>query len=207
MPTHNDKYQVRMFYALPDGVEAENVWGYALADPAPDNPSNADILAAISARQTAYLAYLSPWLADVVTVTYTQVDRVEWNVDFWETVEHLGTIAHNVTGSEVTEMLPHGVAAVITAYTSHPRVRCRKFFPGLAEGDCSGSTLLPALQTDLTSMAALWLTGIVVTGAAKLYAQALSVSGAYAGTVSPLVAAAISPIMGYQRRRKPGVGS
>lgn len=191
----------------PSLVVAQNVFHYQLDDSVPDNPTNAQILTAIDTEMTALYQTVDQLIHSNYSFDEAKVDRVEWNVDVWETVESLGIVDLSVAGTAVGGAAPHGVAVTLTGDTSRPQSRARKFIPGFSEGEMADSTLSGTVLTALALFALEWLSGPVVTGSATLEPAIASQSGPTAGTIFLIVSAAANAITGYQRRRKPGVGA
>lgn len=208
-PTDGDIYKVVVNIELPSLVMAQNVYAWELSDPTPDNPTNTNIMDALELKLTSMYEDLDSQLADDVYVDDFEVDKVEWNdtLKYWETVESLGSEVLAVPGTNVDDSAPHGCACVVTADTSWPKTRARKFIPGVAEGAFTDSTLDGATLTALAAYVVEWLTDRVVVGDADLLPVVLAASGTKEGQALGLLAAGASAIVGYQRRRKPGVGS
>lgn len=191
---------------LPDLVIAQNVYHWQLNDPTPDNPSNAQIVSALDTRLDDMYSQIDDAIINTAQVSDFRVERVEWNVDLWETVENVGIGDLNLTGLLAGAGLPHGCAATVTAYTSRPQTRGRKFFPAFYEAGAADSTWTGTVLGWMTQYALSWLTDQVVVGSAELVPVVVGQSGPSAGLIYPLIATAINAIVGYQRRRKPGVG-
>ena len=191
----------------PDLVICQNVYYWQLSDPTPDNPSNAQIITALDTRLDDMY---SRW-DDAMTAAYEAsdftVERIAWDGSLWETVENVGAGDINLVGQAAVGVgAPHGVAATITAQTSRPQTRARKFLPGLAEGNITDSTLNGTILGYIAQFIVSWLTDQLVVGSAELIPVVVGQSGPSAGLVYLLLSAAANGISGYQRRRKPGVG-
>lgn len=191
----------------PQTVICQNVFYWQMDDPTPDSPSNSAVLTAVDIKLSAMAADIAAYLNNAYEYDEVKVDRVEWNVDFWETVENIGVASITQVGGSAIDACPHGVAATITADTTRPQTRARKFLPGIPENELEDSTLSGALITALTAYILEWLTNKVVLGDAELVPVVLGGSGASAGLIYALISAGINGISGYQRRRKPGVGA
>lgn len=209
MAVDGDIFKVVVLIDLPTTVIAQNVYAWKLSDPTAEEPTNAAILAVLDSKITAMYTDIASQVSDAVLFDDIEVDRVEWNaVDkFWETVESLGQEAIAVAGTNVDDAMPHGVAATVTGYTTWPKTRARKFFPGIAEGAAEDSIWDGATLTALAALITEWLTNKQVGVASELVPVVLSASGTKEGQALSLIAAAANSIAGYQRRRKPGVGS
>lgn len=191
---------------MPLSVEGANVYYWQLDDPTPDNPSTAQILSALLTRlQALYGAIDQNIVTDYEFPVFT-AERVEWDGTKWETVENLGEGLTNEAGEAVTNAVPHGVAAVVTATTSRPQTRARKFLPGFQNIDVVDSEWAAGALTALSNFSTAWMTDQAVVGNAFLVPVVTSVAGPTAGTVFALVTGIVAGISGYQRRRKPGVG-
>lgn len=193
--------------ALPDLVIAQNIYYWQLDDPAADNPSDNQIVSACDVKLTAMYEDLEAYLCTTVTVMDVEVEKIEWDGTKWETVDNLGLATLGVVGDEATDMLPHGVAGVVTADTLRPQTRARKFIPGIAEDALTDSDLGGSVLAAFANYIIEWLTAALVTGTAYLEPAVVGQSGPSAGLPYLLIAAGINSIAGYQRRRKPGVGS
>jgi len=202
-----DVIQVTVSIDLTEAVVAQNIFYWRLVDPIPDNPTAAQIIAVLDTKLTAMYNDIAAYIADEVLVDEFDANKIEWNVDYWETVETLGGAPLAVAGTAVQDQLPHGVAAVVTANTSRPQTRARKFFPGFGEDTVEESTWTGAALTALAALIVEWLTDQGVTGSALLEPVVVGQSGPSAGLIYALISAAASGIAGYQRRRKPGVGT
>lgn len=191
----------------PDLVICQNVYYWRLDDPTPDNPSAAQIVAALDTRLDDMYAKWDDGMTAAYEVGDFSVEKIAWDGEKWETVENVGTGDLNIVGLVgATAGVPHGVAATITAVTSRPQTRARKFLAGMSEGEAVDSTLSGTVLGYLAQFIISWLTDQVVTGSAELVPVVVGQSGPSAGLVYALLAAGASGIAGYQRRRKPGVG-
>lgn len=190
----------------PDLVVMQNVYYWQLDDSVPDSPSTAQILTALVTRLQAMYETVDAQIVDDYLFDDFSAERIEWNVDKWETVENLGEGLLDVAGESAGDAAPHGIAGVLTAQTARPQTRARKFIPGFAEGSMVDSTLNAAILTGLANFAIAWLTSQGVVGSAELVPVVVGQSGPSAGLIYFLISAGASAIAGYQRRRKPGVG-
>lgn len=202
-----DVLKVVLDISQPSAVVGQNVFYWQLDDPTPDNPSNAQIMTALDTKLTAMIGDIQTATADDYTYGDFIASKIEWITDKWVTVEDLGTGAVNVTGSSVNDSAPHGIAGTITAYTSRPQTRARKFLPGFSKLEYTDSTLSGTLLVALAAYVVEWLTNQAIVGSAELAPAVVGQSGPSAGLIYLLLSAAANGIAGYQRRRKPGVGS
>lgn len=204
---NGDLIKVVQTIGCPSNVIAQNVYYWLMSDPAPDNPSNAQVVAAVDTRLDDMYSQLDAEMSDRYEATTFTVERIDWSVDHWETLENIGTGDIAVQGEDVGGVgMPHGNAAVVTCTTSRPQTRARKFLPGFNETLVDDSELGAAILAVLATYASSWLSAQVVVGAAELIPAVASQSGPTAGTIMMLATAVVNSIVGYQRRRKPGVG-
>lgn len=204
----NDGDVVKVVVSIdaPNTQIMQNVYYWRLQDPTPDNPSNAQILSALDTKLTAMYQLIDQEMANDYLVDEFWTDKIDWNGTFWETVESLGQTALAVAGTSANDSIPHGCAATMTAHTSRPQTRARKFLGGIIENNVVDSTLSGSLLTALATFATSWLLDQGVIGSAYLEPVVVGQSGPSAGLIYLLLSAAASGISGYQRRRKPGVG-
>lgn len=202
-----DIVKVVVTIEAPALVIAQNVYYWQLSDPTPDNPSGSQILTALNTRLDDMYSKVDESMSLDYEVDDFTVEKVEWDTEKWETVENLGVSDLSIVGESATDAVPHGVALTITANTTRPQTRARKFLPGFIESQITDSTLSGSVLTLLAQFIISWLTDQAVVGAAELVPVVVGQSGPSAGLIYPLIAAGASGIAGYQRRRKPGVGA
>lgn len=121
----------------------------------------------------------------------------------WDEVG-IGSLTDAFAGS--VDMLPHGAAAVVHAKTTNPDRQGSKFFGGFSETAQNNSNLVGPLVTALIAAGADWVTDFVGAASGSTFDPGVwsptdEVFYSFSGTID------ISNYMGYQRRRKPGVGS
>lgn len=131
--------------------------------------------------------------ADNLKVINVSQDLIEYDGE-WPTWEG---------GQSADDFLPHGVAAVITAATDHVGTRARKFIPCLLEScQTEGYWTVPTMEL-LAVYATIWSS--VWTGTyGSIWLAGVQEKGA---TFWTLADAIVRNVPGYQRRRKPGVGT
>lgn len=133
----------------------------------------------------------------------------EVKVYLWDTIgldwDELGSGSMGTSFTNADQMLPHGVAAIVSARTFNPDVTGRKFFGGFAEDQQSQSILDAAAVIALAFTASAWIepfTGLATGSVFKPGVWSV-VDVAFRQFVETVI---INALMGYQRRRKPGVG-
>lgn len=108
------------------------------------------------------------------------------------------------TGENLDGELPYGVAAMISFPTDIPRVTMRKYFPKMTEGNLiANGTWDAPLQAMLAAVGASMLTPYVINLHTYQYGYLSPKTVAFEAPV----AAVITDVPAYQRRRKPGRGS
>lgn len=192
---------------MPSLVLGQNVYYWRLDDPVPDNPSDAQIISALDTKLTDMCNQVDQLMSNEYSFGSFSAERVTWDGSKWETTSNLGEAVLNILGTLVADAMPHGVAAVVAAQTTRPQTRARKFLAGLTDTNAEDSTWSGAVMTALALYALAWIGSQAVVGSAELVPVVLGQSGPSAGIIYPLISAAASSIAGYQRRRKPGVGS
>lgn len=201
-----DILRVVLEITMPQTQIGANVFYWELSDPTPDNPSDAQILAAIDTRLDAMYSELQTITNNGYAYGDFEVEVISWDGTKWVTDANVGVGDINITGSSATSAVQHGVASVITCDTVVPKTRARKFFPGFARTEITDSILSGTALVALAAFATDWLTDQTVIGSAELIPIVISLGALTEGNAYPLLLAASNAIAGYQRRRKPGVG-
>lgn len=122
----------------------------------------------------------------------------------WITDADLGIEAMTWEGEGIQDGLPNQMAAVLTAATSRPKARGRKFFPLFTETSVIIGDLIGAAQTGLAAAGVDYLAHLPLGGNDTLYPVIPSTTD---GSPLGLVSVEANSILGTCRRRKPGVGS
>lgn len=153
--------------------------------------------------------FTSEWGPDWQTFASTDMsfDEIELDVlkDNGEVKRNIGSAAIGLSGQQASDMSPSGVAALITADTSLPKQRGRKYVPGLAEGDIVDGLITVARLATLALLTVEYLDSITGILAGELTPGVLSRTLA---DFKPFISSgAITDVPAYQRRRKPNVGS
>lgn len=186
---------------LPGTNIAQNVWYFKFLD---DGGSNADqdVVDDIVSQLDAMYNTIRNEVSD--TVTLNEVKVYQWDAVGADWDEVGSNVMSNLM-LDTGHMLPHGVAPVVTARTVDPDVNGRKFFAGYGENSCNASTLNGTALTALIVLAAQWVNGF--TGGATGSAFTAGVWSVkllqFKAFVDNFI---INAVIGYQRRRKPGVG-
>lgn len=152
----------------------------------------------------------------VLGVAWDHIDALVLNavtgetikLSLWDTVaKRFDEVATKSTavfdGSGSGEMLPHGAAAVLRFFTNQGRRQGRKFVSGLLETQQLNGSWIATAVTALALFAADWINGVTVDSTnvnQGVFDQALESFKGFQQS------SAVNTVVGYQRRRKAGVG-
>lgn len=188
-------------FLMPDAVIAQMVFNAVFADTGVSD-DELDVVDDLVDWAEAMLTHLITRLVPEISTTDIKVYIYDALDDDWDEV---GSDTWSVTFTNASEMLPHGIAAVVHAKTIDPDVQGTKFVPGLGEATQDESDLSAGILGDLADFADEWVTPFV----------GLATGGDFAPVVWSVVATTpklmsgdivVNGQVGYQRRRKPGVG-
>lgn len=186
---------------MPENVKAQNVWYYKLVGVNPI--SDEDALDAIQTGVEAFFTDLIAAISSSCTLDDIIVHEWEWDVEEgWQTGRFVGVRVISVTFTGTLQMLPHAVAAVITAFTEAVKRRSRKSVAGMTEDTQQDSIWSGTALTALALAAIQWLSNLVILGSDQLEPGL----GGSDGGWWPFLSALVSAIAGSQRQRKPGIG-
>jgi hypothetical protein len=188
---------------MPNEVDAVNVWDWMRIDATEPAPDSSDIIDALATALVAIYGEIQPNLSDLVTVVAATNYQMGYESGRWVVQELLGVEAIGVQGGDTNQMLPHGVAGLLTFPTTTSKTRGRKFIPGLSEVACEDGVWLSACLTNLLDMADLYMDDVIYDSVYVMRPVLLSTKG----NVLNYNAYSASGTPAYQRRRKPGVGS
>lgn len=199
-----DVCKITLKWSLPDVVEAYNTFYWYRSDVVGGIIPFATALGYFEAKLAGMFALIDDSVADVVSTveisgyTYIFVEG-EWVIE-----AVMGTLASAADGLVVTDMVPHGVAALITYPTALAGTRGRTYLPGFAESAFTASTVTVATVALLEDWADSYLTPLEPGGGYIFVPVVLSYKS---GTPVLLVRRVVSEFAAYQRRRGPGRGS
>lgn len=189
--------------SMPDVVEANNVWDWERVDAEATSPTNNAVNAAIAAKIVEIYGEWAPSMADVCIAVASTHYKMGFELGQWVVQELMGTHATGVAGTNVNEMMPHGVCGLITMPTGISKTRGRRFFPGISENEVADGTLIAAALDNLLDAGEAYLEDITVSSIYTLRPKLLDKIGA----TRTFLSVGANGIPAYQRRRKPGVGS
>lgn len=198
MPDPGDIFNVALRFALPEGVEAYNVYDFLLST---GSATDAELLTVIAAKLTDAYAFLQDQIRSTVNMQEGKVNKVIWSGTEWIVDRIVGQVIPTFTPTRTDDMLPHAVSPVVTFFTNTPKVRGRKFVPGFTEATQDESLLIGTAISALLSYGSEIFTG-ETCGAGNL---AYVIASSLGIPIGPNIVA-VDGIVGSQRRRKPGVG-
>lgn len=108
-------------------------------------------------------------------------------------------------GTDATEMMPHGISALLSRPTSDPRSTARTFLPGMSEGTQANGLWAAAHLTRLLDICDAMTDVATTTSGAVLTPGTFTLA---TETFNPVTGTfVVNSLPAYQRRRKPGVGA
>lgn len=185
---------------MPDGVVAVNVF-YFKAD-FDSTQQDDDVIGEIESWiETLYTTIIDA-VSDLVTLGELTIYVYNATLNQWD---NHGTGSPSVTFAEVSEMLPHGVSALVRHYSVEPRTIGRKYLPGFAEGEADDGVWGAVTLTALAAFGAAWGVSIEIDELNILWPGVWTTKALVVYKLSPSYVVLADPA--YQRRRRPGSGS
>lgn len=199
-----DVLRVVLSFQLPDSVIAQIVWHYQAVSGTPETPESVLTFVANNTHN-AFAGILADMSDQVQGLIF---DMLQWDYtnDRWDGVAALVTTS--LDGTSIQDMLPHGVAPMVSFLTDLGRRRGRKYLPGWTENSITDGAWIAA---DLTQMGTFALIFDNDISSATLLLEPGNFN------VDPLSAifetfqpwnktVLVNSFANYQRRRRPGVG-
>lgn len=186
---------------FPDDVIMQNVFHLVLTTIVGDGDDDT-----VGADMEEYIEDIYDEIASLIVATITTNTVIVYK---WDPVDsdwdEVFVEDWNFTPLNANDMLPHGVAAVQSFTTTDPDVRGRKFWGGITEFYQDESALSAAAITALIAAGVQVVGSFVAPVGANVYTPGVwspteEAFFPYGGTVIT------NAVLGYQRRRKPGVG-
>lgn len=199
MLSTGDIIKIVIAFTMPDNVVAQLVTHYIVKTGS--DIAEGDTLDAIDTALATAWANIEDRIVDGVLG-----DTMKLSV--WDAInEQFDEVASkSVTGFDgvsVAEMLPHGVAGVIRFFTAIGRRQGRKFIMGLTEGSQQDGDLEALAITDLSNFALAWDNNVTIDSTQIAMGVFNEVTGSLQQFINTV---AVNTVVGYQRRRKAGVG-
>lgn len=188
---------------LPDDQVAVNVYWAVVEDSIGPGPVDEDdVLDAAANWMDEIYANLVTEISDLVTSTLVEV----WEVDgLTGDLTPIGDELTTWTPTGASDAMPNGVAGITSAKTTSTDVTGRKFYPGLQDTRAEDNNWISGTLTAMLAAAADWVLGWVDANDVEFIAGVYSMTqNSFYPMTGVIIANAIA---GYQRRRKPGVGT
>ena len=188
---------------LNDEQTAMQIFWASLAEDGGSGPLDEDdVLDACGNWMDQLYANVEGAIADTIIGGLVEV----WEVDVLTGVlTPIGDAVQTWVGLSANDALPNGVAAIGAIKTTNTKVTGRKFIPGFNDDSATDNNLAPGTLATLVLFVADWVTSYTDPNSVLLH------PGVYSTTFNNFYVttgvAIANAIVGYQRRRKPGVGS
>lgn len=204
MPVNqNDLLRVTLNYSLPQTVLGQNVFSYQFIG---NNLTPDQVV--LDDMGVVFTQWAIIWQS--ISAVTAVVDSVKVAVLVAGQLQDIGEQPINTAGVAGGGMLSHGAAPVLRALLIGGKGQARKFVPGMTENFSDESIITPLGLAALALLASIYSSFVgpaTFPGVVETY-----IPGTFVQSVLPLFRtmpgdAIVNGIIGYQRRRKPGVGS
>lgn len=186
---------------FPESVIAQNVFYAVFADTGASNDDD-DVISDLVDWIEGIYANLNAQIQLDVSATDIKVYIYDATDPDWDEV---GSDVLSDAFAGTDEMLPHGVAAVQHAKTTNPDVQATKYWGGFDEDTQNKSIVTSTATTALVAAGLDWVTAFVGAATGGDFGP-----GVWSPTMTNFLlfngVYVTNGYMGYQRRRKPGVG-
>lgn len=198
----NDVLKVVVSLAFPDSVIAQNIFWLLFEDTGGSNDDD-DVLDDIETWVEAIYDHIDGTVSDEVTLDDAKVYVYDSGDDDFDEV---GDRTLSVPFIDSGDFIPHGIACVSNASTSNPDVQGRKYWGGFTEASNLNGYMTGGVLAGMALMIGEWITPFV----------GIETGSDFTPGVYSLTKVAFFPfnddadfnlLWGYQRRRKPGVGT
>lgn len=165
---------------------------------------NSVFLAAVEVEMSAIYATIQAHIPNTCDPVSIVVDKVLFVSGELTTLGPVGEIAWTTWGggTAAADELPQACCAVVNFPTEYAGVQGRKYFGPLSESEQSAGILSSTLQTALAALIAEYLNGFTA-GSDSI--QPRIMSSKWVDAIA-LLGGIVNAVVGYQRRRKSGVG-
>lgn len=167
--------------------------------------TDADFLTAVESELSTAYALMEDQMPSTVTPVDIKADKVSFVSGKVVQGDPVGTIPWTTWsgGQGAADGLPQGCAAVVDFTVTSAGVQGRKYMGPLTEATQSNGVLVGTCLADLAAFAAEVLDGFTAGGGQL---TSIVMSTKYAAAIG-LASAVVKAVVGYQRRRKSGVGA
>lgn len=198
----NDILKVVVSLAFPDSVVAQNIF-WTLFENTGGSADEEDVLDDIETWIEAIYDEIAAVMGADVTIDDAKVYVYDAGDDDFDEV---GDRSLTVPFLQNDDFQPHGIAAVSNANTTNPDVQGRKYWGGFTEPSNLDGYLSGGIIAAMSLCVGVWIDPFVGVETGSDF-----VPGVYSLTKSTFypfnLDASTNLLWGYQRRRKPGVGT
>lgn len=188
-------------FLFPESVIAQNVFYAVFADTGGSDDEDDVVSDLVDWLESAYTEIITA-ISDEVDTDQVQVYIYDSSDDDWDEV---GSAPWSVAFNNSADMMPHGCALIAHCQTSDPDVRGTKYIGGPGDGAADASALSAPIIALMVSFADEWVAPFVGAATGGDFGP-----GIWSPTQTNFMLAngtiSINGDVGYQRRRKPGVG-
>lgn len=186
---------------FPDSVIAQNVFNAVLTT-AGGSSAEVDVVADMADWLEDMYFHLLAYISDTATSTDVKVYEYDDIDDDWDEV---GSDTWTAAFGNAEQMLPNGVAVIVHARTTDPDVQGTKYLGGMGEDRVHENDIAGALATVALDFLDEWITPFVGSASGATFTPVI---WSPTGTVAVAMSGTgyVNAQVGYQRRRKPGVG-
>ena len=198
-----DKAILRVVATLlfPDSVVAQNVF-YVMFNDDGTSADEEDVLDDLVDWIEGAYDTIKTYLVSAITMDDIHVYVRDTGENDWDEV---GVKDVNVTMSGGSDMIPHGVAALLHMGTTDADVTGSKFIGGIIDNSLTTSDFTSGVLTALALWGLEWVGNFVGTATAATFNPGVFSVAKNAFFVSDQIGL-LNAQCAYQRRRKPGVG-
>lgn len=182
----------------------QNVWHYIMTGGAGADEN--DFLAAVAAQWATAIANVIGWMSNQYSFHTFEAWLRDTGNHRWDGIASLPITP--VTGGSGSDGMPHGAAAITRIITGRLRRQGRNFLPGFNEAASNNGVFLSGVLTDMADYALDFSDVVTPTGGTFTWCTYNDdpVSPVYESESQEAGGVIANGVVGYQRRRKPGVG-
>lgn len=200
MASPGDIFRLTVNYSVPNASIPQNVFVWALEGSGVSDTEVKDALEAFFVDDVAPAWALLGSIACEMTHAVLDVLNNDGTIN-----RALGSFVIGQAGVATGEVTSAAVSAFLMANTAVPKIKGKKYWPGLGEGKIDSGKMSTASVTAMGYLLIFYLATVTVVTGTTLAPGVLSRSLEY---FVPFAASGlVNDIPAYQRRRKPGVGS
>ena len=188
-------------FLFPESVIAQNVFYAIFNDTGGSNDEDDVVSDAVD--------WLEDMYTEVITAISDEVSSTQCHVYLYDAVDddfdEVGSAPWSVNFSNTADMMPHGCSMIAHCQTSDPDVRGTKYIGGPGDGAATASALSGPIITLMLNFADDWVAPFVGLATGGDFGPGIwSVKNTAFFLCSGVNS--VNTDIGYQRRRKPGVG-